>query len=494
LTLASDVVISSSLSSGDLVKAGSGALTLSGDNSNWFGNVTLQAGGTLVGSSTALGTGTVTFDGGTLSSNGTTARTVSNAVNISANTTLGNATNNGTLTLSGAVNLGGGIRTLTTASNVVISGTISNGDLVKNGSFSALTLSGDNSNWSGSISLEGGSTLVGSSTALGTGDVFLRGSSFSSDSTTARTFSNNISISSHTTLGHVTNSGLLTLSGSISTRYSDTLTTASDVIFSGAITGTGFSKNGSGTLTLSGDSTANSGNFDVTGGTLVVSGILGASTLTVSAGTLVLNGTIVAKNSNIYGPNVVGVLGGATITGSGTIQGGLYVAGSHNPGNSPGIQTVTGDVSYGPNAAVYWELGANTVSNSPAVLFDQIVVGGNLDFLGATILNLSFNPVTTGGTVDWSDSFWLADRSWQIFDVAGTTTGLGNVTLSTQDWLDAQGDSFDAVLGGSFSLSQSGSDIYLTYSAIPEPSTYGLILGGLALVGAAVRRRRAKRA
>ena len=41
-----------------------------------------------------------------------------------------------------------------------------------------------------------------------------------------------------------------------------------------------------------------------------------------------------------------------------------------------------------------------------------------------------------------------------------------------------------------FTLSDTGTALVLNYAPIPEPSTYGLILGGLALAGAAVRRRR----
>jgi hypothetical protein len=129
------------------------------------------------------------------------------------------------------------------------------------------------------------------------------------------------------------------------------------------------------------------------------------------------------------------------------------------------------------------------------VVFDQIVIGGDLAFYGSNILSLSFNPIITGGTVDWSDAFWASNRSWTIYDVTGTTSGFVNLSLFLgEDWLDAQGDAFSTVLAGaSFSLSQVNNDIVLNYtSAIPEPSTYGLILGGLALAGAALRRRKKK--
>jgi hypothetical protein len=43
-----------------------------------------------------------------------------------------------------------------------------------------------------------------------------------------------------------------------------------------------------------------------------------------------------------------------------------------------------------------------------------------------------------------------------------------------------------------FSLNDVGGTLQLTYAPIPEPSTYGLILGALALAGAAIRRRKKK--
>jgi len=117
------------------------------------------------------------------------------------------------------------------------------------------------------------------------------------------------------------------------------------------------------------------------------------------------------------------------------------------------------------------------------------MVGGNLAFNGGTTLQLVFNDV--GSVVNWTDSLWSSNQSWTIYQVSGLTSGLENLTIATGSLLDAYGNQLDTIVTGtSFSISQNGQDVTLTYT-VPEPSTYTLIgLGGLAMV-AAYRRRRA---
>lgn len=232
-----------------------------------------------------------------------------------------------------------------------------------------------------------------------------------------------------------------------------------------------------------------SGSSNVTkvgAGTLVFSGSnTYAGTTTVSAGTLVVNGDQSAATG------AVSVAAGATLAGTGVIGGDTTVAGTHTPGNSPGVQTVDGNLTYTAGATVVWEIIDDTLLGR-GTNYDGINVTGTLSFAGATSLDLVFNLAGSG--VSWSDPFWDSNHTgtngWLVYDGATSLAGFGNLAISGTNWADGSGAMFQTARpGASFGLYQEGSDVYLTYVvAVPEPST--LILAGLGIAAAVIIRRR----
>jgi T5SS/PEP-CTERM-associated repeat protein/autotransporter-associated beta strand protein len=363
--------------------------------------------------------------------------------------------------------------------------------------FGAVTFSGNSSNgtWvivgntsQGSLTIDGGSILAKASGTVGNstgsnGTVNVSGGNWKNSSnlgigslgTGSLTISNNGIVSSvggsvgvgagsngTLNLGNGTAAGTLsaaTITGGNGTAVVNINQSGSYTLGSNMTGSLSLNHIGTGTSTLAGTNTY-SGNT------------------TVSAGTLNVNGTTSASSSFT-------VASGATLGGNGTIGGATMIYGIHSPGNSPGIQTFTGNLTYdnsgGSIPTVNWQLSDNTDTAFSA--FDQIVVGGNLAFNTDTSLVLDFSGY---GDVDWADPFWTTDQSWVIYDVTGTTTGANNFSIATANWADNSGDSFNTLLSGSaFSLGLQGNDLVLNYtagtSAVPEPSQVAASL--LALVG-----------
>lgn len=250
--------------SGRLIKHGMGNLTLSGA-STYQGGTTLSGGTLTVGHNTALGTGELTVDGDA-------------TLDTSSSLELDND-----ITIDGATEL-----TLTGDQNLTLHGVLAgNGSLTKNGTY-ALSLSGTNT-FSGDLNLLSGSVTLA-------GDNVLTQS--------------NLNIASGATAYIAGSNGFNGLSGegtltvgvghTVSVGGDDTGSTFDGNVISGGI----LDKLGTGTLELNGDSVVQMGTR-------------------VSAGALVVGstpGSIASLESDVE------VASGATLSGSGTIDGAVTIA------------------------------------------------------------------------------------------------------------------------------------------------------------------------
>ena len=297
------------------------------------------------------------------------------------------------------------------------------------------------------------------------------------------------------TLGHATNTlantGAINVNGGTLALGANSDTVGAVTLTSGSITGTTGVLNGASYAVQSGSVSAILGGSAValtksTSGTVTLSGVntyTGATS--VNAGTLFVNGTLAAGSA-------VSVGASGTLGGTGAINGAATIFGAHTPGNSPGIQTFGSNLTYsGGSSTVEWELVRNTITNAanPNAVYDQILVAGNLDFAGATSLSLLFNGA--GSNVLWANPFWDTDQQWTLYDVAGSTTNFGNLSLAAGSYLDSASNPLaSARPNASFNVVESGSDVVVSYVAVPEPTTIGILGTGLALLGLRIARRR----
>jgi probable HAF family extracellular repeat protein len=156
---------------------------------------------------------------------------------------------------------------------------------------------------------------------------------------------------------------------------------------------------------------------------------------------------------------------GALFTGAGTkfYEGGLSI------GNSPGLGSDGGDVSFGAGNIYRAEIGGTALGDEQGngIAFDRYVVAGTL---------------TLGGTLDlvsWNGYVGQAGDRFDLFDW-GSLNG-------SFDAIDDSG--FMLADGMRLDLSRLYVDGSLGVTAVPEPHTHALMLGGLGLLLAWTRRR-----
>ncbi|WP_294901555.1 autotransporter-associated beta strand repeat-containing protein, partial [Tatumella sp. UBA2305] len=385
---------------GGLAKTGSGTLTLSGDNT-YSGGTSLSAGEIDVSNNSALGTGSLAMTDGT---------------------TLGFTT--GDLNLANAVALSGTGTIATGSNNETLSGVISgDGTLAKTGS-GTLTLSGDNT-YSGGTSLSAGEIDVSNNSALGTGS---------------------LAMTDGTTLGFTT--GDLNLANAVTLTGTGTIATGSNnETLSGVISGDGaLAKTGSGTLTLTGDST-------YTGGTTLSAGeidvgnshALGTGALAMADNTTLgftTGGLDLANNISLGGS------GSAIATGdySETLSGDISGAGQISKTGS-GTLTLNGDNSYSGGTTLSGgeiDVGnSNALGTGSLAMTDGTTLGftasdlnvaNNVSLSGTSTVNTGSNSETLSGTL--SGDAVLAKTGSGTLTLTGDNTYTGGTTVSAGE-LDA---------------------------------------------------------
>ncbi len=192
----------------------------------------------------------------------------------------------------------------------------------------------------------------------------------------------------------------------------------------------GFTKNGTGVLTLSGENTY-TGDTNINAGTLVVNGSITSDTNT-NAGTLVVNGSITSDttinagmlmvNGSITSQLTVASVG--TLSGTGLIDGNAQMSGTLSPGESPGVLSVSGALTLAVGSLTVMDIDGTNLGSGDGS-HDRLNVTGSEGIFNA---NGILQPLLRGISGDANNDFIpILGQSFPIVTAAG---GISNSFVS----------------------------------------------------------------
>jgi autotransporter-associated beta strand protein len=527
---------------GNLSKSGTGTLTLSGASANTYDGLTTVTGGTLalakLNGATAtqaivnggltvggadntaatvqyaasttnpdmMGAGVVTLNGrGILDFNGATD-TIGNVAIVSTGATGANPTpiintaGGGNLTIgtlgitpvagfTSVVNAGTG--TLTLGGDVTFNAATTGQAQI---SGTALSLGAANRNFIVGLGTSAGPDLLIDAPITGVGRALTKSGAGRLTLANTNTYSGATTITAGTlqignggATGSIPDSSPVSVSAGAALAFnrSDALT------YGGTVSGAGgLIKDGAGTTTLTAANT-------YTGATTINQGILAVS----STGSVNNSSAVTINGGNFRNNSATNYTGALTFT-SGTISGTNWGGSLSNltigtgqiisPGNSPGT-AVTGDQTWAAGGSYTWEINSTLGTAGADPGWDLINGSGTLSVTALAELGFSINvtSLTTGnasGAV--SDFDQSLSYNWLIADFAAVSGfSSDKFTINTSSFSNAFTGNFAVALGNSGTIGGDNTQVWLTYTAIPEPKA--ALLGGLGLL-LLLRRRREK--
>jgi hypothetical protein len=284
-----------------------------------------------------------------------------------------------------------------------------------------------------------------------------------------------------------------------------TIQVGADPSYYGTITGYGnlaVTSGSSGELDLRGTNTY-VGQTSIGSHTLVVAGNNSA----FSTGPVTVNsGGVLGLDTGVTIANQITLNNGGEIGGYGTIAPGSpetitfqtgsgLTGGRGTLGGGDVSHPVVGTLSFGSNASIEFGGGGGlqfsimNAGGTAGVDYSTIDVAGNLNIAASSGSPFNIQLVgvdSTGQLVGVANTFNASQSySWTLLS-AGSISNF-NANAFT---IDSTSFFANTTSPGAFFVSQSGNDLMLNFTPVPEPSTWALMVSGVFAVGAAIRRRR----